>query len=55
MHDRGAPVAGGNVWQGACIMRGHVWQEGMHGRGACVAEETATTTGGTHPTGMHSC
>ena len=37
---------GGDV----CMARG-----GMHGRGACVAEETAITAGGTHPTGMHSC
>ena len=38
------------MWQGA------LWQEGMHGRGgACVAGETATEAGGTHPTGMHSC
>ena len=51
--------------------RGHVWSGGMrgwwgmHGRGcawqggrvagACVAGETATAAGGTHPTGMHSC
>ena len=32
----------------------------MVGRGVCVAGglragETATETGGTHPTGMHSC
>ena len=25
------------------------------GGGACVAGEKATTAGGTHPTGMHSC
>ena len=44
---------GGHAWQG-------VWQGGMHGRGdawqwACEAGETVTETGGTHPTGMHSC
>ena len=37
-----------------------VWQGGIHGvghacQGVCVAGETATETGGTHPTGMHSC
>ena len=30
--------------------RRHAWQ----GEGACVAGETATAAGGTHPTGMHS-
>ena len=29
----GAYVAGWHVWHG----RGHVWQEGVHGRGASVA------------------
>ena len=39
---------------GACMV-------GVHGRGpewqsrACMAGETATTAGGTHPTEMHSC
>ena len=28
---------------------------GVHGRGVCVAGETATAADGTHPTGMHSC
>ena len=33
-----------------------VWQVGMHvGGGVCMAGETATAAGGTHPTGMHSC
>ena len=27
----------------------------MHGRGACVAGETAIAAGGKHPTGMHYC
>ena len=40
----------GHAWQGGACMAG-----GVHGRGACVAGETATTVGGTHPTGMHSC
>ena len=28
---------------------------GVRGSRACVAGETATAAGGTHPTGMHSC
>ena len=28
---------------------------GMHGRGACVARQTATAADSMHPTGMHSC
>ena len=28
---------------------------GMHGRGVCMAGETATAADGTHPTGIHSC
>ena len=45
--------------------RGHVWQEGMHGMGACAggmaggpaceAREMPTAADGTHHTGMHSC
>ena len=33
------------------------WGGGFHGegRGACVAGETTTESGRTHPTGMHSC
>ena len=34
---------------------GDVWKGGMHGRGACVAGETAIAAAGRHPTGMHSC
>ena len=52
-----------SVWQGMCMVggacmaggmrgRGHAWQDGM---GTCVAGETATAAGGTHPTGIHSC
>ena len=57
-------MAGGHTWQGACMAggkHGHAWQGacvaegGMHGRGPCVAGETAAAAGGTHPTGMHSC
>ena len=42
--DRG-DVTGGCAWQGACtcVARG------------CMAGETATAAGGTHPSGMHSC
>ena len=39
---RGTWVAGGNAWQGVCMV------------GACVGE-MATAVGGMHPTGMHSC
>ena len=28
------------MWQGGSIVGGHVWQEGVHGRGACVADTT---------------
>ena len=40
--------------------RGVCMEGGVHGRGctwqgACVAGETATVAGGTHPTGMYSC
>ena len=41
-------MAGGMCGE-ACIAGG------VHGRGACVAEEMATALDGTHPTGMHSC
>ena len=62
-----ACVAGGMcgrgcAWQGKCTWRGLRGRRvrgrggGMHGRGgACMAGETATTTGGPHPIGMHSC
>ena len=51
-----------SVHRGACMPRGCAWcawQEacmagGMHGWGMYMAGETATTAGGTHPTGMHS-
>ena len=46
----GGDVAGGMHGRGCVFGRG-----GMHGGGACVAGETATAVGGTHPTGMHSC
>ena len=47
--DRGHTSCG-RVWWRACVAGG------MHGRGrgACVAGETATAAGCTHPTGMHS-
>ena len=64
-----ACMAGAHVWWGSCVAggvcgRGHAWYgvcmvgmhgRGMHGRGACMAEEMATAMDGTHPTGMHSC
>ena len=62
---------GGHAWQrGACVVKGgHAWQRGgMRGkggvrawqRGACVVcmppqDMAGQCTGGTHPTGMHSC
>ena len=48
----GAYMVGGMHVRGVCggvDGRGHAWQ------GVCVAGETATAVGGTHPTGMHSC
>ena len=51
----------GHAWQGVCMGRGHVWW------GTCMAEACMSCmpptlrdtvgqcTGGTHPTGMHSC
>ena len=35
-------------------MAGGIHDGGVHGRGACVAGETATAADGMHPTGMHS-
>ena len=40
---------------GACMKEGVCMPGGMHSQGVCVAGETATAVGGTHPTGMHSC
>ena len=49
---------------GPCVVGGHAWQRGAHDRGhacgerggsVCMAGETATAAGCTHPTGMHSC
>ena len=57
MHGRVACMAGGHVWQGACMAggmhgRGCAWQKGwgMHGRG-CVAG--VCIAGGMHGGGMH--
>ena len=49
-------MGGKRVAKGTCVVKGGVWQKGgMPGwEGACVAGEMATTTGSTHPTGMHS-
>ena len=50
--------------RGACMAAGMRGREvcradgggGMHGGGGvCMAGESATAAGGTHPTGMHSC
>ena len=58
MHGRG------HAWQEGMHGQGdmHAWEGvsmvgGMRGLGwgTCVAGETATAVGGTHPTGMHSC
>ena len=38
---------GGHVWQGTCVVGGHVCQGGMRGRGTCVA-------GGMHGVGGHA-
>ena len=37
----------------ACV-KNSVQGGSMHGRGECIAGETATAANGTHPTGMHS-
>ena len=55
MHGRGACMAGAVHGRRHAWQRGHAWQGGMRGRGACVAGELATAAGGTHPSGMHSC
>ena len=56
VHSKEGGMCGRGCGTGACMARGHVWQVGgMHGNGACVAEETAIAADGTHPTGMHSC
>ena len=49
-------VGGMHARGGACVPRGwgHAYLGGVW-PGACVAGETATTAGGMHPTGMHSC
>ena len=38
------------AWQGGTCVAGGVWQKCV-----CVAGETATAAGGTHPTGMYFC
>ena len=49
---------GGEVpaW-GGCLSRGVPGPGGLPGPGGCLVETppTATSVGGTHPTGMHSC
>ena len=64
----GVCMAGGVRGGEACMAGGHAWQGGMHGKGACVSggmhamhapwtprDMVGQCTGGTHPTGMHSC
>ena len=52
---------GGHAWWGACMVGGVCSGGGMHGVGhackgdVCVAGETATAVGSTHPTRMYSC
>ena len=49
---------GGHAWQGACVVKGGIHGKGgwmVKGEGECMAGETATAAGGTHPTGMHCC
>ena len=54
MHGRGY------AWQGAC-MAGGVHGQGVCMAGACIMEvgcmagQTSTAAGGTHPTRIHSC
>ena len=56
--EHGGGVHWGYTWWGVA---GGVHGRGMRGWGAyvvgvvCMAGETATVAGGTHPTGMHSC
>ena len=50
VHGRGVCMAGGCMWQGACMAGGvhgggHVWQGGMCGRGACMARVCAWLRG----------
>ena len=47
---RGACM-GGHAWQGVCRADGG----GASMVGGCMAGESVTAAGGTHPTGMHSC
>ena len=57
-------MAGGCAWQNrgcAWRKRGHAWQGGVHGMhaphppGRILRDTVGKCTGGTHPTGMHSC
>ena len=58
----GSCVAGGIHDRGCVTGRGECVAGGMHGtggghvwQGVCMAGETATAAGDTHPTGTHSC
>ena len=50
------PGLGGSA-PGGCLLLGVPGPGGVCSRGGCLVEtpRTATATGGTHPTGMHSC
>ena len=53
-------MTGGHAWQESKCGRGHEWQVGMQGGGACMvgacmAVKSATEASGTHPTRMHFC
>ena len=49
------PTGGACVVGGALPGRGLCGRGAVHGRGGCMAGETATAAGATHPTEMHSC
>ena len=53
MHGRGGMCGRGHTWHGGYVV-GVCMAGVVHGRGACVAGETAIAVGGTHPTGMNS-
>ena len=63
VHGKGACMAvgmdgggtGGMHSRWVCMVGEGGVRGGLHGRGAYVARDMATSAGGTHPTGMHSC
>ena len=54
---RGTCMAAGMCGRRACVarLRGVCGREAMHGKGACMAGETANAVDRKHATGMHSC